>query len=323
MKKNILSLIILAFFLSGCFSIYITPFEARPRPASEQVIEKATGWFVKDKIALLDIEGPIGFGGCKPQSVCVVGMLDIVDKIKKDPDIKAIIINVNSNGGEITVTDIIYQALKKLKEEKKVPVYAFVERGAYSGGYYIAMSADEIYSLPTSFVGSIGVIWVSFEIKSTLDKIGIEPVVIKSVEKKDIGSPFRDMTPEERKLIQTEIDVLHTRFASIVKERRPKINKDKISEIANGLHFGASDALKIGLIDGILYYDEFMNMVKNKIGVTDINIVRYSLFNQPINSYYSPGLSSFGLTSENLQNELTNMFNKIFYNTSGFYYLGW
>lgn len=321
MKKN-LCLTFLP-LLAGCFSINITPFEARPHPAREQIIEKAKGWFADEKIAILDIEGTIGLSDCKPRSVCVVGMLDVIEKIKNDQNIKAIIINVSSNGGEITVTDIIYSALMKLKEEKRVPVYTFVERAAYSGGYYIGLAADEIYTLPTSFVGSIGVIWVSFEIKSTLNKIGVEPVVIKSVERKDIGSPLRDMTPEERKLIQDEIDVLHARFAKIVETRRPKIDKGKIGEIANGLHFRADEALKIGLIDGIFYYQDFLAMVKEKTGFKDINVVKYSIFNQPINSHYSPGLSSFVFSGNNLHDELMNLFGDMIYNASGYYYIGW
>jgi protease-4 len=270
----------------------------------------------------VDIEGTIGMGKCKPLSLCASGVLNVLDRIKADPNVKALILNVSSNGGEITVTDIIYQAIMDLKKEKNIPVYAFVQRGAYSGGYYIAMAADEITVLPTSFVGSIGVIFVSFDIEETLSKIGVRPVIIKSVEKKDIGIPFRHMTDEERKIIEKEIKALHQKFADLVTERRTKIKKETIGEIANGLHFSAERAKEIGLIDHIAYYDPFLQSVKEKMKLKDYSLVRYTLFPGAIPSIYSPHVSSL-LPFVSLEKALSEFYEASVIPTSGYYFLGW
>ncbi len=155
-KLNLIALVILTFIsLNGCIRVNISPLSHEAEPASEEIILPAENWSTDEKVALIDIEGTIGMGKCKPLSLCASGILNVLDRVKADPKVKALILNISSNGGEITVTDIIYQAIMQLKAEKGIPVYAFVQRGAYSGGYYIALAADEITALPTSFVGSI------------------------------------------------------------------------------------------------------------------------------------------------------------------------
>ncbi|MFH1728469.1 MAG: signal peptide peptidase SppA [Pseudomonadota bacterium] len=323
MKKYLLLILILAvsFVLNSCFKINIQPFRQEPKPASEYIIKPATLISTNDKVAVIDIEGSIGGGKCKPLSICAVGMMSVLAKIEQDTDVKALIINVNSPGGEVTITDIIYDSIMKLKKKKNIPVYTFVQRACFSGGYYIGLAADEIYALPTSSIGSIGVIWLSFELVDTLKKIGVKPVVIKSVKNKDLASPFKEMLPEERKAIQDNIDHLHNKFTNIVVDRRAKITKDNIDKIATGFVFTADDALEKGLIDGVMYYDEFLEKLKEKLELKDFNLVRYSLYKNEIQTYYTPHMSNDFPFSQDIGASLLNAFEETLENRSGYYYM--
>jgi len=182
-------------------------------------------------------------------------------------DIKAVVLRINSPGGGVAPSQEIHEAVKKLALKKKV-VSSFGSVAA-SGGYYSACGSDAIFANPGTITGSIGVIMEYTNLKKIMDKIGLTPVVIKSGKFKDIGSPTRAMTREEKAYLQSFIDGIHDQFIRAVSEGR-HLPVKKVRKYADGRIFSGEDALKIGLIDKIgsfedaLDYASFLSGIKNK-----------------------------------------------------------
>ncbi len=250
-------------------------------PSLDSLDEKAISGSGQSKALLIEVQGFISNESKKSilgQKIAV-GM---VEKIKeslalaeKDPDIKALWIKINSPGGTVTSSDIIYHEIKMFKERRKIKVYASVMDLAASGGYYIAVAADKIIAHPTSLVGSIGVIALKLNAEQLMGKIGLEWEVVKSGDKKDFLSPFRAFTSEERKLFQTTIDGFHNRFVQVVSENRSELDLHAVGKLADGRIFSADQALESKLIDQIAYMDETEEFIKNDLGIADIKIVTY------------------------------------------------
>jgi len=189
------------------------------------------------KVALVKVEGPI------------VEAMSIVDEINgyvKNESVKAIVLRVNSPGGGVVPSQEISDAVKKAASQKKV----IVSMGALaaSGGYYISAPATRIIANPGTITGSIGVIMEVPNVKGLMDKVGVKTEVIKSGKHKDIASPFRGIGREEREILQTVMDDVHSQFISAVSEGR-KIPVDKVREIADGRVFSGRQAVKAGLVD--------------------------------------------------------------------------
>ena len=127
-------------------------------------------------------------------------------KASKDEEIKAVVLRINSPGGTVNASDILYHELKTFKGNKKIPVIASIMDVGASGGYYMAMATDAILAHPSSVTGSIGVIMLTVNAKGLLEKVGVEANAITSGPRKDMGSPFRTMTAEEKAIFQSVID---------------------------------------------------------------------------------------------------------------------
>ncbi|HCG73994.1 MAG TPA: signal peptide peptidase SppA, partial [Nitrospina sp.] len=160
------------------------------------------------KILLVNVDGVINNQKDKTFSGSTVGLgmvekiRSIVEKAEKDDEIKALLIKMNSPGGTVTASDIIFHLLKTYKENRKVRIYIQVMDLAASGGYYIALAGDEIIAHPTSLIGSIGVIALKVNLQELMTKVGVSWEIVKSGDKKDFMSPFRSFTKEERELFQ-------------------------------------------------------------------------------------------------------------------------
>jgi protease-4 len=192
---------------------------------------------LKDKIGIVTVEGIM------KNSSSVVNQLV---RYGKDNSIKAVVLRIDSPGGGVVSAQETYKTVLSLKKKKKVVVS--MGSVAASGGYYVACAADKIVANPGTITGSIGVIVNFSNVEKLLKKIGLETSNIKSGMYKDIGSPLRKMTPDERKLIKGVIDDIHDQFLEAVSLNR-KISKEKISDIADGRIFTGRQALKIGLVD--------------------------------------------------------------------------
>lgn len=193
---------------------------------------------VGNKVALVKIEG------------LLVSSETIVDEINgyaEDSSIKAVIVRVDSPGGGVVASQEIYNALRNARGEGKKIIISMGTVAA-SGGYYIAAAADKIVANPGSLTGSIGVKMEFANMEKLLEKIGVRGMVVKAGEYKDIGSPYREMTAEEQKLLQAVIDDVHSQFIEAVATGRNLAEAD-VRGLADGRIFTGRQALQLKLVD--------------------------------------------------------------------------
>ena len=146
-----------------------------------------------------------------------------------------------------------------------------------SGGYYVGASADEIYSHPTSIIGSIGVVARVPQLAKLADKIGYSEIIFKSAKYKDLGDPLRKMPEEQQVILQNTIDSMHERFLEVVVKNRPGYQtKDELRPIADGRIYTPEEALRVELVDGIAYLDEVIAKAKLSAGLKNARIVTYN-----------------------------------------------
>jgi protease-4 len=269
------------------------------RPFEEKTIEGKG----KNKILLIDISGIITsekksfFIGSNTEPDIVARIKEELDKAASDKKIKAIILKINSPGGTVTSSDIIYREILKFKKKTNVFVAACLIDIATSGGYYISNAADEIIAHPTTVTGSIGVIAMKFNIKGLMDKLGVTEESIKSGDKKDLLSPFRGITSEEQRIIQDIINSLHNQFLEVVKNGRKDISIDDLKILADGRVFTAGQALDYKLIDKIGYLEDAIKSAKKNAGLKDARVVIYHrpmVYKNNIYSQSSVNLFNFG-----------------------------
>lgn len=181
-------------------------------------------------------------------------------KAAKDERVKAVLIRMNTPGGTVATSQEITEAVEAVKAAKK-PVYVSMADLSASGGYYVAAAADKIYALPGSITGSIGVIMHLMNFKSLGEKVGIADVVIKSGPFKDIASPYRAMTDEERNILQAMIADSYDQFVtSVAKGRRMKV--EDVKKLADGRIYTGRQAKKNGLIDELGGYDDALDALQ-------------------------------------------------------------
>lgn len=189
-----------------------------------------------------------------------------------DADIEGIFLDVDSPGGEVTMSDDLWAALNDFKKTGR-PITAFFGSYACSGAYYASACADRIIARPTTITGSIGVKIESFNVKQLADKLGVKPVSVTSGENKNILSPFEDMTDEQRALIENIVTQMYDRFVSIVADGR-KMDVAKVLKLADGRIYTAKDALAEGLIDGIGYLDDAIDATSGLFDGEDVFFVK-------------------------------------------------
>lgn len=211
------------------------------------------------------------FGTFDPVEDC----LRQVRAARQDDEVAAILLEVDSPGGEVTAADEIHRELLLFKEsrpDRKITV--LVHDLAASGGYYISLPADRILAQPTALIGSIGVILQTLNIQGLSEKIGVTDTTIKSGKNKDLLNPFHPVDPEQVKLLQASVDATHDRFLDLIVRGR-SLKKSQIRDLADGRLFTADEALKHQLIDGIGYWDDAMNATASLLGVEDLYVVTY------------------------------------------------
>ena len=259
MKRNfliLLQILIISILFSNCIVAFnnmkLFDVPERTIDLNEQVVTGKD----RDKILVINVDGVIsdspdsGAFGFSTSESMVARIKEELNVAQKDSDIKGVILKVNSPGGGVTASDIIYRELNLFKSKKKIPIVALFMDTAASGGYYISMSADAIIAHPTTVTGSIGVIISSLNFKEGMDKIGVKDQTITSGPNKNILSPFDEFSPEKRKIIQSIVDDMYKRFFNIVKKNRTKIDSQKLKSLADGRIFTADQAFKEGLVDG-------------------------------------------------------------------------
>ena len=204
-----------------------------------------------ERIGVVEIEGVIAESRQT--------MEDVV-RYKEDPSIKGVVLRINSPGGSVGPTQEIFRELIKLKEKKKV----FVSMGSLcaSGGYYLAAAGEKIYASPSTITGSIGVIMQSVILEDLLKKIGVKSNTIKAGDLKDAGTPFREMTSDERAYLDGVVKNIHEQFIKDIAAGR-SMDIEKARKLADGRIYTGLQAKELGLIDNIgNFYDTVDDMKK-------------------------------------------------------------
>ena len=290
-------LLILPFVLTGCgqtaFHVELVPTD---RQLGETQIQRDAGLFVFDKIAIIDVDGLLANrrkGGWLRRGENPVSLfIEKLDKAAADKSVKAVVLRLNSPGGTVAASDIMYHHLRQFRQQTGKPVIACVLGIGCSGAYYIACGCDGIVAQPSSVVGNIGTIFQTFSVAGTMEKIGVKAITIKSGELKDMASPLHDLSDEEHKVLQEIIEHFSEQFFEVVLKGRKNIDKQKMAELSDGRVFTAEQALQQGLIDKVGYLDDGIKWAKEMAGVKKMRVV---IYNRP--SSYKP--NAYGLATAN------------------------
>ena len=286
-----------AALLSGCITINLPP---GPGPLVETQISGSGS----AKVLMLDLVGMISSAeehGLYPIPSQVARLKEALTKAAADPDVRSLVLRVNTPGGTVTASDVLYHELRLFKQKKNVPIIASIMDVGASGGYYVAMGADKIMAHPSSVTGSLGVIMLTVNANGLLEKIGVHANAITSGPRKDMGSPFRAMTDEERAIFQSVINNFYERFLTVIKEGRKNLTADEIRRLADGRIYSGEQAKAAGLVDSIGYLDDAVELAKREAGLTEARIVAYQ---QP--GEYRPNIYSQVFTQQGNGNPLAN-----------------
>ena len=268
----------LILFITGCGipSFLVTPVENSTK-LEEQTVTEGQG-FSPSKIAIIEVEGMISnvkSGGLlQPSENSVSLFTQEMEKAAKDPSVKAVVLRVNSPGGTVTASDIMYETVMRFKEKTHKPVVASMQDVAASGAYYVSCAADKIVAHPTSIVGSIGVIFETFNIEGTLDKIGAKTDAIKSGPLKDMGSPFKQLDPQARAVMQGMVDEYFKRFVGIVTSHRT-IKSEMLATATDGRVFSGARAVEVGLVDRTGLLNDAIDEAKAMSKAPDAKVIIY------------------------------------------------
>ena len=254
----------------GCISVSLFP---PPSPLTETVLSgKGSA-----KVLVMDVSGVLSSwsSGWGDKASLPARIKEELTKAAEDKSVKALVLRINTPGGTVTASDILHHEITAFKEKQKIPVVASILDLGTSGGYYVAVAGDKILAQPSSITGSMGVIMLTLNASGLLEKIGIEAQAVTSGPRKDMGSPFRAITPEERQIFQEVIDSFYGQFLTVIQQGRPQLSEDRIRSLADGRIYTAPQALKHGLIDRIGYLDDAIELAKQEAGLDNAQVVMY------------------------------------------------
>ncbi|MFW6181943.1 MAG: signal peptide peptidase SppA [Spirochaetota bacterium] len=234
----------------------------------------------EDQVALVPLTGVImegtgggGFpGGVEDPVSAVVDRLNI---IRKDGQVKGVLLLMDSPGGGVTASDALAREVRLFREETGMPVVTLVNQLGASGGYYVAAATDAIVARPTALTGSIGVIVTTFNLSALLDRLDVRYLPIKSAPHKDALSPFKPVQEEEVAWMQEIVDGMLDRFIDTVVQGRPGLSRAQVEELADGMVYLSPRAEELGLIDQVGYFHEALALLSEKAGVRSPVLVEY------------------------------------------------
>jgi protease-4 len=243
----------------------------------------------KNKIAVIPIEGVISGQTFGRSGYTMVDLIeDQFARAAHDDRVKAVILKVNSPGGEVLASDDIYRIIQKFQATTTKPVIADMGSLAASGGYYVSAPCQWIVANEMTITGSIGVIMHGYNWRGLMDKVGVRPEVFKSGRFKDMLSPDKrpeEITPEEREMIQSMVNETFDKFKSIVSEGRgaaAKKNKgdgkalaENWEQYADGRILSGKEALRLGFVDELGNFDVAVTRARKIAGINDANLVQY------------------------------------------------
>jgi protease-4 len=293
-KQRFLSMFLLvaaALLACGCTGLKVNIGADTREPLKEFTLEGKE----KGKVLVIPVRGFLsdaprrGFLGERASLVQeVVAQLRLAEK---DEEIKALLLEINSPGGSITASDILYHEIMEFKQRTKAKVVAALMDVAASGAYYIALPADRIVAHPTTITGSVGVIFMQPKITGLMDKLGVAVEVNKSGKEKDMGSPFRPSTPEEEKVFQEMTDKLGGKFLERVAKHR-KMDQSVLTAISSARIYLPDEALQLNLVDAIGYLSNAVYEAKELAGLSkEAKVVIYRRNAYPNDNLYNTSTS--------------------------------
>lgn len=262
---------------------------------TDPLLEKTLQGEGSDKVLVISVDGTIadegkrGLLGSAPSLV-----QEVTSRLKlaaEDKDIKALVLKVNSPGGSVTASDILYNEILRFKEKTEAKVVVCMMDVAASGGYYISLPADKIMAHPTTLTGSVGVLFVRPKIEGLMDKIGVSVEVSKSGRNKDMGFPFKPDTDEQKQIINDIIKNYAKRFQALVKKHR-SISGPKLKKIFTAQVFSAQGAKDAGLVDTLGYLPDAVETACKLAGITsDSKVITYKRKSYPNDTLYNSASS--------------------------------
>jgi protease-4 len=271
--------------LSGCtpLTVSFTLF-AKDKKLVESVIENEPGaaW----KVCVIDVQGLIvdaplpGLLG--PGANPVDETVARLEMARTDDAVKAVVLRINSPGGSVTGSDVLYREIRRFRELSGKPVVISMAEVAASGGYYIALAADRIYANPTTITGSIGVIVPTINFSDGLGRIGIVARSVKSGPNKDIANSLEPMKESHYKVLQGLVDEYYVAFRQHVKDRRPGVDAARFDESTDGRIMSGREAQSRGLVDELGGIREAFAGAKELAGLKSAKMVKYRLEGAPV-----------------------------------------
>jgi len=245
-------------------------------PLFEQEVIADGDW--DERIAVLNLEGTIM--DMEPALFATEGynhemFLEMIKQAGEDSSIAAILLNINSPGGGVGETEQIYRTIRDLQEEYDKPIYVTMGAMAASGGYYVAAPADKIFAEPATLTGSIGVIMESINFAGLAEEYGIEFNTIKSGKHKDIMSASREMTDEERDILQSIIDEMFDDFVQVIVDGR-NMDEATVRELADGRIYTGKQAQEVDLVDEVGTFDDALTALQQDHGLENAQVFQYN-----------------------------------------------
>jgi protease-4 len=302
----------------GCTAPKIRLFPSQADPLEEFTLEGKAD----KKVLIIPIRGIIsnapkeGFIRTRPGLVQeVVSQLRLAEDDKK---VKAVILKIDSPGGSVTASDILFNEILTFKKKTGAKVVVAMMGVAASGGYYISLPADYILAHPTSLTGSVGVIFLRPKVAGLMAKVGLGVEVNKSGINKDMGSPFRPATAEENKILQAMTDRLGIRFVDLMTKYR-KLDPAVAAEISTARVYLANEALELGMIDEVGYLDQAISQAKKLAELPEnARVIVYRRTEYPDDNIYNTSTRYGGGDLSVISVDLPDAFNQFH---TGFYYL--
>jgi protease IV len=286
--------------LAGCgnrtIRIDLVPTDSRLAP---QVIESAdVPWWTCDKVAMVTISGTISNSRSSdllssgPNKVS--DFREALDAIAQDASVKAVVLRINSPGGTVTGSAMMYHDLQEFKKKTQKPVVTCMMDVCASGGYYLSCASDYRIAYPTTITGSIGVILESVNVNGTLKLIGVATEAVKSGPNKDMGSPFKPaasidkpLTDNDRQLLQTIINQFYDGFKEVVKTSPQHIKDSDWAMLTDGRVVTGKDAVTYGLIDEVGDIDKAIAKAKALAHIEHARVITYSRSDESKSSVYA------------------------------------
>jgi protease-4 len=279
-----LLLLCLAPLVGGCGvpSFLITPVSSSTKLQEHTVLPGSSG----DKVAIIEVEGMLinmrSGGLLQPTENKVSLFTQQLRAAAKDDSVKAVVLRVNSPGGTVTASDTMYELVRDFKRKTHKPVIASTQEVCASGAYYVSCAADQIVAHPTSVVGSIGVLFSTMEFEGALGKLGIRADSIKSGPLKDMASPFKALSRNERDVMQEMVDEYFRRFIGVVTDNRPVKEPRPSLPVApdyagvySGRVFSGERAVELGLADRTGRLEDAIKLAKDMGKARGAKVIMY------------------------------------------------